>query len=115
MSGATGRKAIIVGTTGDQVRANLLRLRTVRRLSTRALADSCKRLGRYIPPTGITRIEKGERRVDVDDLLVLAEALQVPYAQLIEPPPPCTSCQGAPPIGFSCLSCGVTAEGEANV
>lgn len=114
MSGATGRKAIIVGSVGDQVRANLLRLRTVRRLSTRALADSCKRHGRYIPPTGITRIEKGERRVDVDDLLVLAQALQVPYAQLIEPPPPCAACHGTPPIGFSCLACGAAPEGDTS-
>ncbi|MEU0098283.1 helix-turn-helix transcriptional regulator [Streptomyces sp. NPDC006267] len=114
MSGATGRKAIIVGSVGDQVRVNLLRLRTVRRLSTTKLSAALRQAGRPIPPTGITRIEKGERRVDVDDLLALAQALEVPYGQLIEPPPPCATCHGAPPIGFSCLACGATAEGEAN-
>ncbi|MFD3955960.1 MULTISPECIES: helix-turn-helix domain-containing protein [Streptomyces] len=109
VSAAKGRKAIIVGSTGDQVRANLLRLRTVRRLSTVKLSAKLREAGRPIPPSGITRIEKGERRVDVDDLLALAQTLQVPYAQLIEPPPPCPSCQGAPPIGFSCNECGASA------
>lgn len=111
MSSATGRKAIAIGAVGDQVRRNLLRLRTGRGLTVNQLASLCEKLGRKIPQSGLTRIELGERRVDVDDLLVLARALNVSYTQLIEPPSPCASCHGTPPVGFSCLACGATAEG----
>ncbi|MGC5534204.1 helix-turn-helix domain-containing protein [Streptomyces sp. SR-10] len=104
----------IVGPAGSLAAENVRRIRELRGLTKKALSERTSTAGCPIPPLGISRIEKGERRIDVDDLLVLAQALQVPYAQLIEPPPPCASCQGAPPIGFSCLACGATAEGEAN-
>lgn len=101
-----GRRAIPIGPTGDQLRKNLVRLRALRNLTTRGLSEICTRLGRPIPPTGITRIEKGERRVDVDDLLTLASALQVPYQRLIDVPSECATCEGTPPTGFTCKECG---------
>lgn len=66
--------------------ANLLRLRTARGLSTTRLSDAMKEVGHSIPPTGITRIEKGERRVDLDDLVALAVALRVSPTALLLPP-----------------------------
>ncbi|MFF7550926.1 hypothetical protein ACFZCU_46090 [Streptomyces canus] len=54
----------------------------------------------------MTKIEKGVRRVDVDDLATLAQALQVSVAQMIEPPTECATCHGAPPPGFICAACG---------
>lgn len=66
--------------------ANLLRLRTARGLSTTRLASALKGIGHSIPPTGITRIEKGERRVDVDDLVALAVVLGVSPTALLLPP-----------------------------
>ncbi|WP_073927778.1 helix-turn-helix transcriptional regulator [Streptomyces sp. CB03911] len=66
--------------------ANLLRLRTARGLSTTQLANAVKELGQSIPATGITRIEKGERRVDVDDLIAFALALNVAPNALLLPP-----------------------------
>ncbi|MEU9406193.1 helix-turn-helix transcriptional regulator [Streptomyces sp. NPDC048281] len=69
-----------------QVAANLARLRQERGLSTTRLAAALEDLGQPIPPTGITRIEKGQRRVDSDDLVALAVALNVSPTALLLPP-----------------------------
>lgn len=74
------------GPTSRQVAANLARLRTERGLSTTRLSAVLKALGQPIPPTGITRIEKGQRRVDADDLVALALALGVNVSALLLPP-----------------------------
>jgi transcriptional regulator with XRE-family HTH domain len=68
------------------VAANLARLRQERGLSTTRLAAALEELGQLIPATGITRIEKGQRRVDSDDLVALAVALNVSPAALLLPP-----------------------------
>lgn len=78
----------MLGPTGRTVAANLLRLRKERGLSTTGLAAALKDAGRSIPATGITRIEKGQRRVDVDDLMALAVVLGVNPAALLMPPVP---------------------------
>lgn len=49
------------------------------------LSASVGRLGRAIPVLGIQRIEAGTRRVDVDDLVVIAVALGVSPASLLMP------------------------------
>ncbi|MGW0494989.1 helix-turn-helix domain-containing protein [Streptomyces sp. NPDC003007] len=67
------------------VAANVLRFRTDRGLSTTRLSAALKEIGHSIPATGITRIEKGERRVDTDDLVALALALNVSPAALLLP------------------------------
>jgi hypothetical protein len=54
--------------------------------------------------TGVLRIEKGLRRVDVDELLVLAKALKFPIAPLLEGTG-CPVCLDAPPSGFTCNAC----------
>lgn len=71
--------------TGQQVAANLLRLRTKRGLSTTQLSATLGELGQPIPATGITRIEKGQRHVSADDLVALAIALQVSPLTLLLP------------------------------
>jgi transcriptional regulator with XRE-family HTH domain len=100
------RRPNIIGPVGEQLRANLVRIRRSRTLSTTALATEMTALGRPIHATGITKIEKGDRRVDVDDLAVLAQALRVNMAQLLEPPSECETCHGTPPLGFVCAACG---------
>ena len=75
-----------VGATGRQVGENLKRLRLARGLSTRELAEELRQHGRPIPATGITRIEKGARSVDVDDLFTLAVVLDVSPLTLLLPP-----------------------------
>lgn len=43
-------------------------------------------MGRPIQPTGITKIEKMERKVDVDDLMALCAGLRVNPSALLLPP-----------------------------
>jgi hypothetical protein len=69
--------------TGRRVAENVRTLRegtTVRALATRLLA-----LGRPILASGITKVEQGARRVDVDDLVALALALEVTPNRLLLP------------------------------
>lgn len=66
------------------MRANVSRLRDVRNLGYAELSRRVKAAGRSIPELGLRRIEEGRRRVDADDLMALAEALEVwPIALLM--------------------------------
>jgi transcriptional regulator with XRE-family HTH domain len=60
-------------------------LRDDRNLTYAELARRTGDAGRPIPVLGVRRIEAGERRVDVDDLMALAAALDVPPATLLMP------------------------------
>lgn len=75
-----------LGSVGDQVRANIQRLRLARGLTKKDLADATQGLGRPVPPLGVSRIEAGTRRVDAGDLVVLADALNVSPLDLLLPP-----------------------------
>lgn len=98
-------KVIPLGVTGEAVRANILRLRKAQRLTTISLSSRLAELGRPIAANGITKIEKGTRRVDVDDLAALASVLGVRPEQLLMPFE-CERCHGNPPAGFVCATCG---------
>lgn len=74
-----------LGPVGEQVRANVERIRTARGLTKKELADRTQELGRPVPPLGVSRIEAGTRRVDADDLVALAEALNVGPLDLLLP------------------------------
>lgn len=65
--------------------ANLARLRERRGLTTRQLSAMLERAGRAIPASGITRMEKGERVVTVDELAALAVAFGVSPSALLLP------------------------------
>ncbi|MGW7344017.1 helix-turn-helix domain-containing protein [Streptomyces sp. NPDC054854] len=80
-----GRRAIEVGPTGTTVGLNLGRLRKRHGLTTRQLSGALERAGRYIPASGITRMEKGERSVTVDDLAALCRVLGVSPSALLLP------------------------------
>jgi len=75
----------VAGPSSDRVRRNLLRLRRQRGLSAAELARRLADLGQPILDTGIIKIEKGDRRVDVDDLVALAVALNVTPNALLLP------------------------------
>lgn len=49
------------------------------------LSRKLAEMGREIPPLGLRRIETGERRVDVDDLVALALALDLSPLALLLP------------------------------
>ncbi|MFK4595722.1 helix-turn-helix domain-containing protein [Streptomyces pristinaespiralis] len=80
-----GRRAIEAGPTGKTVGENLARLRKVRGLTTRQLSGLLEKNGRPIPASGITRMEKAERQVVVDELVALAAALRVSPSALLLP------------------------------
>jgi hypothetical protein len=58
----------------------------LREITTAALSKRLAAIGHPIADTGITKTEKGDRRVDVDDLVALALALGVTPNTLLLPP-----------------------------
>lgn len=80
-----GRRAIETGPTGMTVAENLARLRKVRGFTTRQLSGSLEQAGRYIPASGITRMENAERHVTADELVALAAVLGVTPSALLLP------------------------------
>lgn len=58
-------------------------LRTERGLSQRQLAARVTALGHPMSNTMLSRIERAQRRCDVDDLVVIAEALHVSASMLL--------------------------------
>jgi transcriptional regulator with XRE-family HTH domain len=80
-----GEKRNPLGPTGETVRANIQRLRAGQNLGYTKLARILEEIGRPIPELGLRRIESGDRRVDVDDLMALAVALDVSPISLLMP------------------------------
>ncbi|GAA1110029.1 hypothetical protein GCM10009582_04530 [Arthrobacter flavus] len=74
-----------LGPTGQTVAANITRVRELRALNYTELSRKLTESGRAISPLAIRHIEEGTRRVDVDDLIVLASALDVPPIILLSP------------------------------
>lgn len=68
---------------GDRVKRAVRAFREAKRMPYTELSERLTALGRPIPVLGLRRIEHGERRVDVDDLAVLARALSVPPLALL--------------------------------
>lgn len=64
---------------------NIRRIREGRRVTFVELKDRLTLAGRPIPVLGLRRIERGERRVDADDLLALAYVLHVSPVDLLVP------------------------------
>src|SRR3954453_2531640 len=74
-------------TTGLRLARNVKQLREDRKLTIRDLAGKMTEdLGRKILPSGVVKIEKGERGVDADDLVALALALAVTPNRLLLTP-----------------------------
>lgn len=64
---------------------NVKRLRAARKWSLADLSQAMTNVGRPIAATGLHRMEQGRRRVDVDDLVALAAALDVAPMSLMMP------------------------------
>lgn len=80
-----GRRALEAGPTGQAVAANLTRFRKRREMTSRQLSAALTRAGRPIPASGITRMERGERHVTVDELVALAAVLKTSPSALLLP------------------------------
>lgn len=78
-------KRLELGLTGQVVGKNVTRLRKGAGLNYSGLSQRLADRDRDIPPLAIRRIEDGDRRVDVDDLVALAAALNVSPATLMMP------------------------------
>jgi transcriptional regulator with XRE-family HTH domain len=78
-------RRVEVSLTGATVRANIKRLRKTQGLTLRDLSDRMDGVVRPMGHNTISEIERGARRVDVDDLIALAAALGVSPATLLMP------------------------------
>jgi transcriptional regulator with XRE-family HTH domain len=74
-----------IGPIGRTVTGNIERLRKARGLSLRDLAERMAEAGRPTAWTVLHRQANGGRRVDVDDLVALAEILGVKPVALLDP------------------------------
>jgi len=74
-----------MGAASERIAANLRRIRAIRGLTTYQLSERLAAIGHTLRPTGITYIEAGTRRVDVDDLVALAAVLNCSPNRLIMP------------------------------
>lgn len=64
------KKTNSIGETGRKVAANIKRLRGGCLLKD--ISERLSEIGRHITPLALARIESGERKVDVDDLMAFA-------------------------------------------
>ena len=80
-----GTNAVQRGATARTVSENVKRWRDQRNLGLRGLAKKLGDVGRPLTHSAIDQIEKGTRRVDVDDLMALAAALEVSPITLLLP------------------------------
>lgn len=71
--------------TGEAVSANVKRLRKERNLGLRGLATKLVEVGHPLGHGAVDQIERGTRRVGVDDLVALAKALGVSPITLLIP------------------------------
>ena len=80
-----GTNAVKRDATAQAVSDNVKRPRTSRNLGLRSLARELGDMGRPLGHSAVDQIEKGTRRVDVDDLMALAAVLNVSPATLLMP------------------------------
>lgn len=79
------RRANELGPTGGRLAENVKAIRERLPLTTEQLAERVTGLGRPMRANTITKIEKGQRRVDIDDAVALAVALDVNLSTLVLP------------------------------
>lgn len=82
---AEPRRYTSIGAAGQRLAENLRRIRSTRGLTTEQLAGKLVERGVTINPSSITKIEKQDRRVTVDEMAALANALDVEPVALLRP------------------------------
>ncbi|MDX2692433.1 XRE family transcriptional regulator [Streptomyces ipomoeae] len=76
-------RSLEIGPAGIRAARTIEILRTERGLSQRQLAGRVTALGHPMSNTMLSRIERAQRRCDVDDLIAIAEALHVSASVLL--------------------------------
>lgn len=89
------------GHTNRHVAANLRSARQNIGVDLRELSARIKATGRTISPSALSKIENGDRRVDVDDLTVFAYALETTPATLLTPVDDAPALAGVPEGEFT--------------
>jgi transcriptional regulator with XRE-family HTH domain len=83
-------------------------------MDLRTFAERVKETGRSMSPSALSKIENGDRRVDVDDLTVFAYILQTTPATLLTPPEGAPAPTGVPAGHFNAEELRVWVRGKAN-
>ncbi|MEV4050771.1 TIR domain-containing protein [Amycolatopsis sp. NPDC049688] len=83
-----GKTVDAIGPTGQRLAKRVAELRQAAGLTQADLAGRMTELGRPTLLSAVSRIEKGQRRVDADDLVALALALNVAPNYLLLPTTP---------------------------
>src|SRR5690606_3164044 len=84
------------GITNTHVAQNIRTARQAIGMDLRTMSDRLKAAGRKLSASGISKLEAGDRRVDVDDLTVIAYLLRTTPAALLTPPDEQTTLTGVP-------------------
>ena len=84
------------GHTNQYVAGNIRAARQAIGMDLRTMSDALDAAGRKLSPSGISKLENGDRRVDVDDLTVIAYLLRTSPAALLTPPDEQTTLTGVP-------------------
>jgi transcriptional regulator with XRE-family HTH domain len=79
-------RSLEIGTAGIRAARTIEILRTAGGLSQRQLAGRVTALGHPMSNTMLSRIERAQRRCDIDDLIAIAEALLVSPLVLLQEP-----------------------------
>lgn len=99
------KAAVEIGNTGRTVASAVRAYRRLRDMTQAQLAERVADAGRPMTASTINKIETVERRVDVDDLVALAVALEVQTTQLLE------SCGHRSFISvMCCMDCGTVVD-----
>lgn len=78
-----GTRAVERGPVAEGVASRAKSRREELGLSQRGLADRLAAEGRPMQPSAVSKVEAGDRRVDVDDLVALAAALETTTSYLL--------------------------------
>lgn len=87
------------------VGSNIRRIRIQQGLRLADLVDLISSAGMPMLKTTLSKLENSDRRISVDELVVISEALRVSTSTLLNEPECCGRCQGCPPAGFTCNEC----------
>ena len=87
-----------------RVIASVRRMRKARGMSAQATADAITANGYLLRRGQLANQECGRiQTITVDQVMAAANAFGVSVSDLLEA---CSACQGAPPKGFTCNTCG---------
>ncbi|WIB25822.1 helix-turn-helix transcriptional regulator [Curtobacterium sp. MCSS17_015] len=72
-----------IGEDGERIAGNISMVRKTRGIDLRYLSAATREAGRYMSPSALSKLENLDRKIDVDDLFVLADALAVSVDALL--------------------------------